>query len=65
MFYINGGYLKNPEIGLWKPEYLKYFNKNLWPRKVNQEHRIVYLIDYNDKEIKFLSFRFHYDYLEN
>ena len=54
--------LAHPETWIWKPEHLKYFWENIWSRRVNQEHRIVYILDYNIPIIKFLSFRFHYNF---
>lgn len=60
IFILMQDILKNPETWLWKPEHLKYFNENVWSRRINQEHRIIYMINYSNNEIKFLSFRFHY-----
>lgn len=54
--------LKNPEEGIGKPEKLKYFEGNLYSRRINQEHRCVYEIDRKEQVITFYNFRRHYDF---
>jgi toxin-antitoxin system, toxin component, Txe/YoeB family len=49
---------RNPYEGIGKPEPLKQNLKGLWSRRINQEHRIVYLVE--DDQIVFISFRYHY-----
>ncbi len=52
--------LDNPEIGIGKPEKLKYEKENLYSRRVSREHRAVYIVDFSQKTITFLAFRKHY-----
>ncbi len=48
----------SPQEGIGKPERLKYQDRNIWSRRIDQKNRLVYLI--NDKEIFILQCRFHY-----
>jgi toxin YoeB len=50
--------LRDPFEGIGKPEPLKYFATGSWSRRLNQEHRIVYLV--RDDRIDFLQARYHY-----
>lgn len=50
--------LRDPFIGIGKPEPLKYFAPGVWSRRLTQEHRIVYRVS-NDR-IDFLQARYHY-----
>lgn len=45
--------------GIGKPEPLKYLDSNLWSRRINLEHRLVYRI--KDNRIYFLQCRYHYE----
>lgn len=49
---------ESPFQGIGKPEPLKYFDDNLWSRRINLEHRLVYRI--KDNRIYFLQCRYHY-----
>jgi len=49
---------RNPFEGIGKPEPLKFNLHGYWSRRIDNEHRIVYAVE--DKQIVFLSFRFHY-----
>ena len=51
--------LRDPFEGIGKPEPLKYEFSGAWSRRLNKEHRIVYLI--NDDQIDFLKARYHYE----
>ena len=51
---------EEPFKGIGKPEHLKHFNKNAWSRRVNLEHRMVYFVYNETKEIDFVAFRHHY-----
>ena len=44
---------KTPFIGIGKPEPLKYNLSGCWSRRIDQEHRIVYLVE--DKNIRILK----------
>jgi toxin YoeB len=50
--------LRDPFVGIGKPEPLKYFAPDAWSRRLTQEHRIVYLV--RDERIDFLQARYHY-----
>lgn len=50
--------IKNPFVGIGKPEPLKYILSGAWSRRLTQEHRIVYVIS-NDR-IDFIQCRYHY-----
>jgi toxin YoeB len=51
--------MKDPFIGIGKPEPLKYLDSDIWSRRINLEHRLIYRITNN--QIDFLSCRFHYE----
>ncbi len=50
--------MRDPFVGLGKPEPLKYIASGTWSRRLTQEHRIVYTVA-ND-HIDFLQARYHY-----
>jgi toxin YoeB len=50
--------LRDPFEGIGKPEPLKYEFSGAWSRRLNKEHRIVYLVSEN--RIDFLKARYHY-----
>ena len=50
--------LRDPFQGIGKPEPLKYLAPGVWSRRLNQEHRIVYLV--RDERVDFLQARYHY-----
>lgn len=50
--------MRDPFIGLGKPEALKHLGPNVWSRRLTAEHRIVYLV--RDDRIDFLQARYHY-----
>ena len=52
--------IKDPRNGIGKPERLKYFEKEVYSRRVNHEDRIVYTIYENIKEIDISSCKEHY-----
>lgn len=51
---------EHPKEGTGKPERLKYFDKEVYSRRVNREDRLVYTIYEDIKEIDISSFRGHY-----
>lgn len=51
--------LENPYTGIGKPEHLKRLGGNVWSRRVNLEHRMVYEI-YENKQIIVIAYRYHY-----
>jgi toxin YoeB len=50
--------LKDPFQGIGRPEPLRFELKGCWSRRINQEHRIVYLVERD--RIVFLQARHHY-----
>jgi toxin YoeB len=50
--------MRDPFAGLGKPEPLKFLAPNLWSRRVNLEHRVVYMV--GDGRVDFLQARYHY-----
>jgi len=53
--------INNPRIGTGKPERLKYFEKEVYSRRVNHKDRLIYTIYEDLKEIDITSFRSHYE----
>lgn len=49
---------RTPFTGTGKPEPLKHKLEKSWSRRIDQEHRLVYMVD--DKKIRILSCRYHY-----
>jgi toxin YoeB len=50
--------MREPFVGIGKPEPLKYLLAGAWSRRLTQEHRIVYLV--SEGRIDFLQARYHY-----
>lgn len=50
--------MRDPFMGIGKPEPLKYLSPGVWSRRLTQEHRLVYLV--RDERVDFLQARFHY-----
>ncbi len=50
--------MSDPFVGVGKPEPLKYLAPDLWSRRIDLEHRLIYRIA--PHQIDFLSCRFHY-----
>lgn len=51
--------IENPYEGISKPEALKYNLAPKWSRRINQEHRYIYLVDKNSLYV--YSLRGHYE----
>jgi toxin YoeB len=49
---------RNGNVGLGKPEPLKYELSGFWSRRITDEHRLIYSIEGND--INIVSCRNHY-----
>ncbi|MBM3610098.1 MAG: Txe/YoeB family addiction module toxin [Alphaproteobacteria bacterium] len=49
---------RTPFFGTGKPEPLKHKLEKCWSRRIDQEHRLVYLVE--DKGIRILSCRYRY-----
>lgn len=52
--------MQSPRDGSSKPERLKYFEKEVYSRRVNHKDRLVYTIYEAKREIDISSFRGHY-----
>jgi toxin YoeB len=50
--------LRDPFVGIGKPEPLKYILAGCWSRRITQEHRMVYRV--SEGRIDFLQARYHY-----
>jgi toxin YoeB len=53
--------MESPREGTGKPERLKYFEKEVYSRRINHKDRLIYTIYEDIKEIDVSSFRGHYD----
>ena len=51
--------MQDPFKGIGKPEPLKYMDADIWSRRINLEHRLVYRV--GNTQIDFLACRYHYD----
>jgi toxin YoeB len=51
--------LRDPFQGIGRPEPLKYLDSNTWSRRIDLEHRLIYLVSHN--QINFLQARYHYE----
>lgn len=51
-------YQREPHSGVGKPEPLKGDLSGSWSKRINDEHRLVYIV--NDNEIRVTSCRYHY-----
>lgn len=58
LFDLIEAVLRDPYVGIGKPEPLKYLAPGAWSRRLTQEHRLVYLV--RDERIDFLQARYHY-----
>lgn len=50
--------LRDPAGGIGKPEKLKFQLSGCWSRRINQEHRLVYMVE--KENIIVVSCRYHY-----
>ncbi len=51
--------LRDPGTGIGKPEQLRHVLTGCWSRRIDEEHRLVYLIEGNDLVV--LQARYHYE----
>ena len=51
--------MQNPFEGIGKPEALKYMDADIWSRRIDLEHRLVYRV--GNAQIDFLACRYHYE----
>lgn len=50
--------IRDPFEGIGKPEPLRHKQAGVWSRRLNKEHRVVYMV--MDDRISFLQARYHY-----
>ena len=50
--------LRDPFVGIGKPEPLKYVLAGCWSRRITQEHRLVYRV--SGTRVDFLQAKYHY-----
>jgi toxin YoeB len=50
--------MRDPILGIGKPERLKFYLRGCWSRRITQEHRLVYLV--RETRVDFLQARYHY-----
>ena len=50
--------LRDPFVGIGKPEPLRAMGPAVWSRRITQEHRLVYRVI--EERIDFLQARYHY-----
>lgn len=50
--------MRDPVLGIGKPEPLKFYLRGCWSRRITQEHRLVYLV--RESRVDFLQARYHY-----
>ena len=53
--------IAHPREGKGRPERLKYFEKEVYSRRINHKDRLIYTIYEELGEIDITSFRGHYD----
>jgi len=51
--------LRDPTTGIGKPEPLRHVLSGCWSRRIDEEHRLVYLVDGED--LVMLQARYHYE----
>jgi toxin YoeB len=51
--------LRDPFDGIGKPEQLRHVLAGAWSRRIDEEHRLVYLVDAGDVVV--LQARYHYE----
>jgi toxin YoeB len=49
--------LRNPSDGIGKPEPLRHVLEGCWSRRIDEDHRLIYLVDADD--VVLLQARFH------
>jgi len=51
--------LRDPCAGIGKPEPLRHVLQGCWSRRIDAEHRLVYLVE--DEDLVILQARYHYE----
>ncbi len=51
--------MSEPFTGIGKPESLKYMDSDYWSRRIDLEHRLIYIV--NNEQVIFFTCRYHYE----
>jgi toxin YoeB len=51
--------MTEPFTGIGKPEALKYMEGDFWSRRIDLEHRLIYVVSH--EQIIFYACRYHYE----
>lgn len=51
----------NPRQGIGKPERLKYFEREVWSRRISHENRLLYVVYPAAEQVEIVSCKSHYD----
>jgi toxin YoeB len=52
--------VRGDEGGIGKPEQLRGDLSGFWSRRINEEHRLVYMVDVDNDSLLIAACRFHY-----
>ena len=55
---LMGATMREPYVGIGKPEPLKHALSGFWSRRINDEHRMVYRV--TDHQLEIAQLRFYY-----
>jgi toxin YoeB len=50
--------MRDPFIGIGKPEPLSHRLSGVWSRRITKEHRLLYVV--SESKVEFLQARYHY-----
>jgi toxin YoeB len=51
--------MRDPFAGIGKPEPLRHVLQGCWSRRIDAEHRLVYMVE--DEDLVILQARYHYE----
>jgi toxin YoeB len=60
LFHLFTELMEHPMTGTGKPEILKYKQTNCWSRKINDKHRLVYIIEEESVAVLIIQTKGHY-----
>jgi toxin YoeB len=50
--------MRDPFVGIGKPEHLRHVLSGVWSRRITEEHRLLYIV--LESRTEFLQARYHY-----
>ncbi|MCP4707902.1 MAG: Txe/YoeB family addiction module toxin [Planctomycetes bacterium] len=53
--------IEDPRRGIGKPERLRYFDREVWSRRISSEHRLIYVVYKDENCVEVVSCRSHYE----